>query len=186
MQADNPQSTPLRTLPRALGLAIACWLVVGPGVALAESYGKHRHHDRHGRYSSKHGSTHHRHHRDRRHHGSSHRHSHGDHYGRSYDRHYRYDSRYPRHHSGHSRGYYPSRRFDVPKTIYRGHARSYQDYYYGRHYDRSHRHHHEIYRFPVYADTGVEHYPYAYCEGRLYGRGTFGANGPSFSLGLRF
>ena len=63
---------------------------------------------------------------------------------------------------------------------------TFHDYHYGRIYYESHGHHHEIYRFPVYHGAEVEYYPYAYCEGKFFGRGVFGHNGPRFDVHLSF
>ena len=50
----------------------------------------------------------------------------------------------------------------------------------------AHRHYHEVYRFPVYSDYGVEYYPYAYCEGNFFGRGTFRNGRAVFDIHIGF
>ncbi len=62
----------------------------------------------------------------------------------------------------------------------------YSSYHHGRQYYSAHRHHHEIYRFPVYTEYGVEYYPYAYCEGNFFGRGVFRDGRAAFDVHLSF
>lgn len=100
-----------------------------------------------------------------------------------------------RHHSGHGHGHHYAprhqhRRFAVPRTIHKQHRRAYEPYYYGRVYHRTHRHHHVIYRFPVYYQGPGYGYgqpvyqPYAYCGTELFAQGIFTPHGPSFSFGF--
>lgn len=93
------------------------------------------------------------------------------------------------HHHGHS-GYHVSRHrghhhFEVPRAIHSHYVRTYRPYYYGRTYYAPHRHHHVVYRFPVYGvyEQPV-YYPYAYCGDELFARGVFTERGPRFSFGL--
>ena len=139
-------------------------------------------------------------HRDRdRHHGSRHDRGHGadrDH------RHQRYEGRRGhhsqfrgrRHHDrdyshGH-RGYrHGHRNFSIPRTIVRDRFDPHRPYFHGRSYFRPHRHHHSVYRFPVYTDYGVSYRYYPYCEGNLYADGISGRvrlHGDRFSIDVGF
>ncbi len=62
----------------------------------------------------------------------------------------------------------------------------YSSYRHGRSYHAQHRHYHEIYRFPVYTDYGVEYYPHAYCEGNFFGRGVFRNGRADFDVHITF
>jgi hypothetical protein len=93
--------------------------------------------------------------------------------GRRYDDRYRYNN-------------YRSRTFSVPRVIVRNVVPTYRPYYFDRVYYPAHHHYHEIYRFPVYLDYGVEYYPYAYCEGNFFGRGIFRDGRAFFDIHIRF
>jgi hypothetical protein len=56
----------------------------------------------------------------------------------------------------------------VPRRFVAKHRRAYRQHYRGRVYHRSHRHYHEVYRFPVYVSGRVSYQPYAYCGDQVY------------------
>ncbi len=56
----------------------------------------------------------------------------------------------------------------VPRRFGANERRAYRQYYGGRVYHRSHRHHHQIYRFPVYLHGRVVYQPYAYCGDHVF------------------
>ena len=66
------------------------------------------------------------------------------------------------------------------------HRHRYGDYYYGRVYHGGHRHHHRVYRFPVYVEGALAYRPYAYCGDRYYATGYFAVDGPRFSIRFGF
>ncbi len=146
------------------------------------SRGNHRH-ERHNWHRQEHDRyDHHRGNHDRRHYGN-HRH---DRYQHDYrhDR-YRHDRyRHDRYRPGHG-GYY-RHRFDIPRAITHELLHAYSSYHHGRQYYARHRHNHEIYRFPVYGEYGVDYYPYAYCEGNFFGRGTFRNGRVKFGINISF
>ncbi len=122
---------------------------------------RHRRYDRHDRYRN-----------DRyRHRDQSHRY-----YDNRYRGNHRYNRGGPRH-----RGY-----FDVPRAIRHDYRHNYRPYHHGRVYYSAHRHHHDVYRFPVYTEWGVEYYPHAYCEGSFFGRGVFRAGRAFFDININF
>jgi hypothetical protein len=45
--------------------------------------------------------------------------------------------------------------------------RAYREYYKGRSYHGPHRHHHDVYDFPVYRHGAYVHEPHVYCGGHL-------------------
>ncbi len=102
------------------------------------------------------------------------------------DRHYRDRRDHYRHNDSGHRSRYSHRRFSIPRQILRDLAHSYHDYLFGRVYYKAHRHHHDIYRFPVYHEDYVEYRPYAYCEGKYFATGVFGHDGPRFDIHLSF
>ncbi len=78
-------------------------------------------------------------------------------------------------------------RFVVPQRIDRRYVDDYRPYYWKRVYDRGHRHHHAVYRFPVYTTYGIVYQPYAYCGERLFHGGVhFSYHGShvAFSIGF--
>ncbi len=112
------------------------------------------------------------------------------------DRRYDYrrhdDRRYDYRRDGRYRGRdYPRHSFVVPRHIGPGYPGAYTPYRHGRAYYGAHRHYHEVYFFPVIVG-GVYHYqPHYYCEGGLYGTGSYleGYYGPprsGLSFGFRF
>ena len=180
MQRNNVHPSLRRALVSAAAFLVL--LFAGAGVALADRSCRddHRHGGHHrGGYYDDDGDRyreHRRHHRvDRQRYDRDHRHG------------SRYGDRYNYRHNQH-RGYYrPStRRFEVPRVIHRQHRSSYRTYHHGRIYHSQHRHYHEIYRFPVYGEYGVEHYPYAYCEGSFFARGVFRHGRALFDLRIDF
>ncbi|MCP3963158.1 MAG: hypothetical protein GY719_35410 [bacterium] len=188
--------------------ALLALLFAGTGVALADDDS-----DRQYEYSSaqSHGNDGYAAANHRGHHGKQRydRHRGHDHGGGScrVDRHrsqHRYDQgRSYRHHDRH-RGYYQSprhryykndyrndryrhrRHFEVPRAIAHHLLHSYRPYHHGRVYYSQHRHHHDIYRFPVYSEYGVEYYPHAYCEGSFFGRGVFRDGRAVFDVRIGF
>lgn len=83
-------------------------------------------------------------------------------------------------------GRYHGRRFDVPRRVY-GYGHGYDSYYYDTVYYDPLGQELEVYLFPVYYRDRVEYRPYAYCEGKLYGRATFDSyGGLSFDLHFDF
>lgn len=147
-------------------------------------YDERRRYDDHDRYDSR-----------RRHNGHD-RYDRHDQYNRN-DRRDQYDRNRDRRryeYNRHARpGYYPTdrydshrRRFKIPKVIIHNHRHQYKDYYNSRVYYRDHRHHHDIYRFPVYVEGRLTYRPYAYCEGNYFATGYFGIDGPHFSIRLGF
>ena len=93
-----------------------------------------------------------------------------------YDRPY-YDHQYRRHHRRH---------FAIPGAIAHHLLHHYTPYHHGRIYFSDHRHYHDVYRFPVYTEWGVDYYPYAYCEGSFFARGVFRGGRALFDVHLRF
>ena len=144
-------------------------------------YDRHHHYDRRYRYDR------HRHRYDRHRHDrypryrDHHRHRH-----HRYDR-YRYDRyRYRYDHDRYRYNRYRHRHFDIPRVIAHDLLHHYRPYHHGRLYHPAHRHYHQIYRFPVYAEYGVEYYPYAYCEGNFFGRGVFRNGRALFDIHIGF
>ncbi len=113
------------------------------------------------------------------HHGGKHRH--GKHKQR-YHHDSRYDYRYQRYERPRyrERGYRSRERFRVPRMIRHDYAYKYKSYYYGRIYHAGHRHHHGIYRFPVFLQGRYVYRPHAYCNGDFYEVGVFTRFGPRF------
>ncbi|HEX9732527.1 MAG TPA: hypothetical protein VGG06_11135 [Thermoanaerobaculia bacterium] len=121
---------------------------------------------------------------DRRHdrrHRVERRHDRRQHDRRHFDRGYRSHGQYRGH--GHYRQIRPQRHFTIPRQIHHDH---YRDYYYDRVYYPDHRHHHVIYRFPVFVDGYWDYRPYAYCGDRYFATGYFAVDGPRFSLRIGF
>lgn len=188
-----------RVLPWAAALLVL--LTVGAGSASADSRKSYQDEDRYedhrgargghgyhgkGRYHRDDDSDHHydrnrRHHRRQHHYDRHHRRHHHRHYT---DHRYRRHGYYDDHHYRYNR--HRIRHFDIPKLILHELLHSYRPYRYGRVYYSQHRHYHEIYRFPVYSEYGVEYYPYAYCEGKFFGRGHFRGGRPVFDVHIRF
>ena len=190
---------------RALPVAAAflALLFAGTGAALADRDGHHKHGKHRYKGKSCDSGKHHRyddrHHRYDRHHRDDYRYDrhrdryrydrHRDRYRYERNRYDRYDRRYDRHryHHRHDRYRHNHRRFfDIPRVIAHDLLHHYKPYYYGRVYHREHGHYHDIYRFPVYTEYGVEYYPYAYCEGKFYSRGIFRNGRPVFEVRIRF
>jgi hypothetical protein len=71
-----------------------------------------------------------------------------------YEQHHRYDS-----HARHA--------FVVPHEIHRAIQADYVPYHHGATWYRPHRHHHEVYYFPVQTEHGYAYRPHYYCEGSL-------------------
>ncbi len=149
----------------------------------------HRDHRRDQRYDRNRHRDDHRYDRQRRHDRQRHRYDRYDrrYRNRHYDNHHRqdryghYNGRYDRYRHG-RRG-----RFDIPRVILHELLHTYSAYRHGRLYHAQHRHHHEIYRFPVYTEYGgVEYHPYAYCEGNFYGRGAFRNGRAVFDVHIGF
>ena len=176
----------------AIGLALVLTPALSPAVA-APDRGKHRYekrdhrgqrehrrHDDHHRYRDDRGHKHHRDsYRDWKHH-RDHRFRHG-HWKKSrhyYQRPYASHTRYQRH--GHYARY---DRFVVPKRIVHRHY-EYERYFHGRVYHSGHRHHHHVYRFPVYTDHGWRDRLHYYCGDDLYTTGSFVIHGDRFSFGF--
>ncbi|MDX1388663.1 MAG: hypothetical protein R3344_05710 [Acidobacteriota bacterium] len=77
--------------------------------------------------------------------------------------------------------------FAVPARIDHRHVEVYRPYYWTRVYDRRHRHHHSVYRFPVSTPYGVVYEPYAYCDGRLFHDGVqFSYHGRHVAVSVGF
>ncbi len=185
-----------RALPWVAALLVL--LTAGAGAASADSrksyqdedrYEDHRgargNHGHHGEHRYDRDYDDHRYDRDRRHHRRHHRYD--RHHRRHHHRHYtdhRYHRRYDDHYYRYNR--HRIRHFDIPKLILHELLHSYRPYRYGRVYYSQHRHYHEIYRFPVYTEYGVEYHPYAYCEGKFFGRGHFRNGRPVFDVRIRF
>ncbi len=72
----------------------------------------------------------------------------------------------------------------VPHRITARHHQQYGHYYSGRSYDRRHRHHNSVYRFPVFIDGRPAHRSYSYCGDSLYLRR--GVRLPRLAFGLAF
>ena len=66
-------------------------------------------------------------------------------------------------HDGHRNNYQ-----HVPRRFRAHERRAYHQYYRGRSYYRPHRHHHEVYRFPVYLRGRIIYQPYAYCGDQVF------------------
>ena len=189
--------------------ALLVLLSLGSGAALADDRrgGRDGYHHRHNN-SCDHRADRNRHHRYDRH---RHDHRYDRHrYDHRYDRHrrdhrydrHRYDHRYDRHrrdhrYDRHYRGSYNDpyryrsnpyryRSFSIPRMIVHDLLHHYRPYHHGRLYHKAHGHYHQVYRFPVYADHGVEYYPYAYCEGSFFGRGTFRNGRAVFDVHINF
>ncbi len=115
------------------------------------------------------------------------RHDNGRHKGHFKPKKARYDDRHRRY--GYDVHRHGRARFDVPRHIHRHDARRYGAYYHERVYDRGHRHHHVVYRFPVYTSHGLYYRHYPYCEGTLYRDGISGFvtfQGRNVSIGIGF
>lgn len=155
-----------------LGAAlVAAFSFAAAQAAPDHDHGRHRGHGKHGHKHAKGGGC------DYDYRGDRHRGDYGryDRYDR-YDRHDRYDGyRYDR-----------RSRFVIPRRIHRDHAYRYDDYYWKRSYHRAHRHHHQVYRFPVYVDRRWSYEPYAYCGGELYHGGRIDYHGRRFSISLGY
>lgn len=114
--------------------------------------------------------------KDRRHSGKHRGHHHHDSCHHASRRHV------SNHHVGAYQGY-----FAVPARIDHRHVEVYRPYYWTRVYDRGHRHHHAVYRFPVYTAYGVVYEPYAYCGGRLFRDGVqFSYHGRHVAISVGF
>lgn len=148
-------------------------------------YRHDRRHDRH-RYDRYRHDRHHRYDRHRRHHDYD-RHRRYDHHRydhRRYD-HHRYDHHRYDHHRYDGYGHH-RQHFTIPRAILHDVLHTYRPYHHGRAYHPRHRHHHDVYRFPVYGEYGVEYYPYAYCEGSFFARGVFRGGRAVFDVHLDF
>jgi hypothetical protein len=66
--------------------------------------------------------------------------------------------RHVKHHAGHRQVYY-----HVPRRFAAAHRHAYRAHYHGRVYHAAHRHHHDLYRFPVRVGGHLVYRPYAYC-----------------------
>lgn len=136
-------------------------------------YSKHNKHNKHDQRSHHYErADHHRYKKVERHHVA-------------YQSGYRYEARY----SGPSYRYTSHRRhnrFVIPTYISVSYAHDYQPYYYGDRYYRPHGHIHQVYRFPVYSDYGVDYRAVTYCNGSHYRSGQFVYNGPKLGFSIQF
>jgi hypothetical protein len=80
----------------------------------------------------------------------------------------------------------PSRRVVVPTVIRRGRVETYRTYYGGRIYYGPHRHHHEVYYFPVFRDRRYVYEPHYYCDGHRVRTTRVTYHGPHISFGIGF
>ncbi|HVS12388.1 MAG TPA: hypothetical protein VMV46_00560 [Thermoanaerobaculia bacterium] len=172
---DAPLLTATRSVVRALpALAVGAMLALATAQPVAAEP-DHRHRDRDEWRHRDHRSDHwkdrdrHRDRRDRRHWDR------GRHDRRHWDR-----GRHGR--PGDRRR--DDRRFRAPQRI--GSFSDYDRYHHGRVYHRAHRHHHQVYAFPVLVRDVVHYEPYAYCDGGFYQRGAFFYDGPRLSIRWSF
>ncbi len=113
--------------------------------------------------------------RDRHGHPRHHR-SHHDRHGHHGDHHRHGLFSHIRHHS----------RFVVPQRIHSHDRRDFRPYFRGSLYYRPHRHHHDVYYFPVYTGHGYSYQPRYYCESELFVGGHAGYHGRDFSIHIDF
>ena len=76
--------------------------------------------------------------------------------------------------------------FVVPQRIRSFELFSYRSYYRGAVFHRGHRHHHEVYAFPVRSRHGVDLRPHAYCDGALFADSQFTYHGRHVGFNIRF
>lgn len=183
MKPENNHPRSHRQVNGLWSAALVALLFAGSGAALAENRrgdrDAYREHDR----SEEHRATsrgRHEHRGDDR--VDRRRNRRDDH---RYDRLRRDPYRHNRQHHGY-RNHYRTRHFAFPRVILHELLHTYSPYRHGRLYHAQHRHYHEVYRFPVYAGYGVEYYPYAYCEGKFFGRGAFHNGRAVFDVRISF
>ena len=57
---------------------------------------------------------------------------------------------------------------EVPRKIHHSHVNAFKSFYHGRSYYGPHKHHHAVYRYPVYYGGHVSYRPYHYCNDSLF------------------
>lgn len=77
-------------------------------------------------------------------------------------------------------------RFVAPVLIRARPVERYRPYYRGRVYHGAHRHHHDVYHFPVWIDDRYAYQPHYYCSGGLYHVNQLAYRGPRVSFSIAF